>query len=357
MLGLERDKESAKCQGDNARVEVTMVAKASLNYEVYQTPAFSMNLGHFAVLGNEINLTEYTSLTGYGHGKYTMAFSFRPDYTNESYNHGEYLGHIGRFQVLDYSNIGVLPDGWFICCVANTGYNTPVNLALDYGTPGWKLSADLPGSYLDWQHTWFYIVISVSISESDFTDWNAPSWSNGDLFVRITIYDQETGELYLCQDRKQNDATMPDVANLANPLVCGNPYNATADLFDVRLFNSSSVKIKDQLISNFWCSYGTMFDPLSIDQTTTSWRTTRPSKQIGNAVAWCNMPFIDSVVEETTHNKRYWVKMSGDDLFSGADNKGFGESEIVGYFEEDAFNPNPNWGNRISSLIPKDRNT
>jgi hypothetical protein len=95
---------------------------------------------------------------------------------------------------------------------------------------------------------------------------------------------------------------------------------------------------------------------VTISQTNAAWRTTRPSKQIGNAVAWCNMPFIDSVVEGTTPNRNYWVKMSGDDLLSGADDKGFGRSETNGYSEEDAFNPSNVWDDIISTDIPKDRN-
>lgn len=355
MLGTGRASQYAGWWGGGPAV-VTMSATSKLGYEVYQTPSYSLNLGQATPTGNEIDLTGYTSLTGYAHGKYTMAFNFRPDYTNESYSSGEYLGNIGRFQVLDYSNIGVLPDGWFIYCVAETGYNTPVNLRLGYGTPGWNLSADLPGSYLDWQGTWFYIVVSVSTTQSDFAEWDAPSFSTGSLFVRFTIYDQQTGELYFKQDRKATDANMPNVADLANPLVCGNPYAPTTDLFDIRLFNSGSVSLNDQIISNFWCSYGTMFDPVTISQTSAAWRTTRPSAQIGNAVAWCNLPFTDNVVSGTTPNRSYWVKMSGDDLYSGTDDKGLGRSESTGWRETDAFDPSNVWDDVLNTDIPKDRN-
>jgi hypothetical protein len=356
MLGVAQTAQRAGWGGD-LPINIAIASTSAIGYEVYQEPGYSLNIGMAAVKDNEVDLTGYTSLTGYAHGKFTMAFNFRPDYTNESYSTGEYLGNIGRFQVLDYSNIGVLPDGWFCYCVANTGYEDPVNLAFGYGTPGWNLTANMPGSYLDWQQKWLYIVISVSTTEDDFTDWNAPNWSEGSLYIRITVYDQETGELYFRQDRKGDDAEMPNVANLANPLLCGDPYNTTTDLFDIRMFTSGSVSLMDQTISNFWCSYGTMFDPFSIDQATVAWRTNRPSKQIGNAVAWANLPFTDVVQTGTTPNERYWVKLSGDDLLSGADDKGLGRSEINGWFEEDAFNASNVWDDIRSTLIPKDRNT
>lgn len=355
MLGLARHSQLAGW-GTLPPPSVAMTATSSLKYAVTQQPAYSLSNGMATTSNNQIDLTGYSSLSGYAHGKYTMAFSFRPNYSNTSYSSGQYLGNIGRFQVLDYSNIGTLPDGWFIYCVANTGYNSPVNFNLGYGTPGWNLSADLPGSYLDWNGTWFYIVVSVSTTQSDFADWNAPSFSTGNLFVRLTMYDQETGELYLKQDRKATDANMPVVTDLANPLITGNPYSTTTDLFDIRIFNAGSVGIDEHIINNFWCSYGTMFDPITLDQAGVAWRTTRPSKQIGSAVAWTNIQMTDTIVEGNAPNRNYWVKMSGDDLYSGTGNKAMGRSESVGWRETDAFNPSDVWSNAQNTIIPTDRN-
>lgn len=352
MLGLNRASQYAGWWSDSSP-SVLMESTSALQYEVYQEPVFSMNLGQTPVLGGEIDLTGYTSLSGYGNGKYTLMFNYRPDYSNTSYPNGEYLGNIGRMQVVDYSE----SKNWFLYCTAGTGYDTPVNLSIGYGTPDWGLSMNLPGSYLDWMGRWYYIVITVSPNYGDFTDWSDPSGSTGTSYCRAMIYDQETGEVIFQQDRKVTDTTNPDVALLSNPLLVDDPYTATIDCFDIRLFASGSISILESLISNFWCSYGTMFDPLSIDQSTTAWRTTRPDEVIGSAQAWTNWQFTDSIVEGTTPNREYWVTASGDDLYSETDNKGIARQIFSGWVETDIYDPTNVWDDVVVyDIIPKDRN-
>jgi hypothetical protein len=360
MLGLGKASQYAGWWGGGP-ARVTMSASSKLGYEVYQTPVFSMNLGQSTWTGCEVDLTGYTSLTGYGQNKFTMMFNYRPDYSNTSYPTGEYLGNIGRMQVLDYSNIGVLPDGWFVYVTATTGYETPVNLSLGVGAAGnnWNTSLDFPGSYLDWMGRWYLIVISFSNTQDDFTDWDAPAFPTGKYFLRCMVIDQETGEVIIKQDRKVNDPNMPNVADLANPLPVDDPYTTTTDCFDARMFGSGSVEIQESLISNFWCSYGTMFDPLSIDQANTSWRTTRPDSIIGTAKAWVNTQYTDNVVEGTTPNRDYWIAGNDDELVydTASTNKAVSRQINTPWVETDIFDPSNEWDSAVNyDIIPKDRN-
>jgi hypothetical protein len=116
----------------------------------------------------------------------------------------------------------------------------------------------------------------------------------------------------------------------------------------------------ENLISNHWCSYGTMFDAFSIDQQSTAWRTTRPSKQIGSAVAWVNSHFCDEVVEGTTPNRQYWIRTSDDDIYSDPNNtnKGLSRTVTSPWAETDAFEPSNVWDDiKTTTDIPRDRNT
>lgn len=357
MLGIGRASQLAGW-GTLPPPVVSMSTSSSVGYAVSQAPSYSLSNGMALTNGGQIDLTGYSSLAGYQHGKYTMAFSFRPNYSNTTYPANEYLGNIGRFQVLDYSNIGTLADGWFIYCTSNTWFDDSegVRLSFGYGTPGFGQGVALPGPYLDWNGTWFYVVISASPNAGDFVNFAPLSYTSGNMCCRIAVYDQETGELYARQDSRHNDPNMPVITDLANPLPAGNPYSPTGDLFDLRMFTAGSVGVGEQLINNFWCSYGTMFDPIGLDQTGTAWRTTRPSKQIGSAVAWTNIQMTDTIVEGTTPSRNYWVKTSGEDQLSHPNNKAMGRTENNGWYENSEFNPSEIWTNALNTSIPKDRN-
>lgn len=360
MLGVALTAQRAGWGGGPVIINIS--SQSAVSYECYQTPAFSLNLGMTTWDDNEVDLTGYTSLPGYQNGKYTLAFNWRPNYSDLDYASGTYLGNIGRFHVVDVTQLA--GPGFAVYCSAGISYNTPKELQITYGIDneglgGAAFTVEFPGAYADWMGGWYMVVVSVSPNVGDFTSWSAPGFASGDRYVRIAIYDQETGELIVKKDERWNAITEPDVANLANPLLSIDPYDTTTDCFEQRVFNSGSVPILENLISNHWFSYGTMWDPLSIDQATEAWRTTRPSRDIGSARAWVNMQTTEQVTTGTTPNELYWVGLSGRDLYSdpNATNKGFSRFSAQAWQEVNNNNPDQQWSNIESALIPKDRNT
>jgi hypothetical protein len=326
MLGLARHAQQAGWGAAGPNITVSIESESQVNYAVYQEPSFSMALGHSTFQDNEIDLTDYTDLAGYAFGKFTLAFNYYPDYSNLEYDPGEYLGNIGRFHIVSLSE----DKDWFISCAAEITFDTN-QLVLIFGTPDGGEDLRLPGPYTDWNGTWLYVVITASLSETDFTDWDQADDfpRTGNLYVRAVVYNQETGEFITKIDTRFDDSTLPAVTALDNPLLVKDPFNTTTDCYDVRVFASGEVGLKESLISQLWASFGTMWDPLSIDTAAESWITTRPNKQIGSAVAWSNHHFTDTVIEGTTPDRRYWVKMSGDDIYKDPNNTDKGLARFV----------------------------
>jgi hypothetical protein len=250
--------------------------------------------------------------------------------------------------------------GFAVYCSAGINSETPKQLQIVYGTDnegigGAAKTITLPGAYADYMGRWLQVILSVSPSQTDFSNWTGTG--SGDRYVRMVIYDQETGEQLAAQDRRWDAITEPDVANLPTTLPSKDPYTTTVDSFELRVFNSNSVDLLENLTSMQWFSYGTMFDPFSIDQATVAWRTTRPSGTIGNAVAWCNCQTTLRVDTGTTPNQRYWLAPSGMDLLTAANDEAYSRFSGSAWYETNVDNPSEVWSNCESALIPKDRNT
>ena len=358
MLGVALTAQRAGWGGGPAVINIS--SASAVTYEVYQEPAFSLNLGMTSYDDTTVDLTGYTSLTGYQAGKYTLMFNWRPDYSDLDYPSGEYLGNIGRFHVVDVTQLA--GPGFAVYCSAGINYETPKQLTIVYGVDneglgGQSTSISLPGAYADYMGRWLQVILSVSPNQTDFTNWSAPGFETGDRYVRMVIYDQETGEQLAVKDGRWDAITEPDVANLPTTLPSKDPYSTTEDSFELRVFNSGSVLIGENLTSMQWFSYGTMFDPFSIDQATVAWRTTRPSGTIGNAVAWVNCQTTLRVDSGTTPNERYWVAPSDMDLLTAASDQAYSRFSSSAWYETNVDSPDQVWSNVESALIPKDRNT
>jgi len=265
-------------------------------------PLCSLSNGFYSRRGDRIDINKYLDLIGYGHGRFTLMFHWRPDY-DRSLRSAEYLGNIGRFHIVSQQQ----DIHWFFYVAAETTVGSPSGLKLNFGSPQKDHEIVLSHRYLEWMQKWYTIVVTAG-GPDDFVDWQSLEKS-GNTCVRFTIFDQETGHLLAKKDVNYDDV-MPDLALLQSPLLTDDPYVTKSDCFAIRMFDGGLASDEDHTgwnrICNIWISYGTMWDPLAHDLDEHLWNVDRPNDCIGSAEALCNFCFSDIVKK----GKQRWIKGS-----------------------------------------------
>jgi hypothetical protein len=141
-------------------------------------------------------------------------------------------------------------------------------------------------SFTNYNDRWLTVVFSTSNTASNFSSWN-PISGSGNVYARIALYDTQAGTLITKHDQRLDDSGFT-VGTLPNPLT----FNPDNDSINIDGYPGGTfANDYDYRIQNIWLSVGTMFDPLTTTDTT--WLTSNPNKQIGNAVAWFNSQFND----------------------------------------------------------------
>jgi hypothetical protein len=125
-----------------------------------------------------------------------------------------------------------------------------------------------------------------------------------------------TGELLGKQDFR-GTYDYPNFATVPNTFPAGSDFGANTQYMQTNCFGSGSeARPYRYRLANWWLAIGTMWDPLTA--TDTSWRTNRPSRDIGTARAWYNIQMTDYLTRSDPTN--YFIKTSGMDLYSQASN-------------------------------------
>jgi hypothetical protein len=319
MLGAGRASQLAGWWNQGGPATVTMSAQAALNYEVYQTPSFSwLNVpststtppgaggaeARFA-LGN-INAANVSGLTNYNNFNLTYVFTFAIDYpsgidVNDGYKYDQkFQGNGGDF------------TGNFAWVRGYSGGNQlQINIPSAQGI-------ELPAStYEDYNGRWLTFVASTSNNKAAFSNWTGGTSTN-DYYSRVLVVDTETGEQIALSDgalsASSRNGYPTDLATWITD-ASGNISTDRSDSYSWSLGFASGEFPDDHLrIAGIWASFGTMFDPLT--ETDTSWRTTRPNAQIGNASCWFNGQFDG--IGNTAGYDTAWATSNGMDRFTPA---------------------------------------
>ena len=318
MLGVALTAQRAGWQPSgpsNVNITVSMTNSSTLGYGIEQTPSFSWSnnddygtdTGYTTRMAlGDMDLTGYTSVTGYDNNRWTFVITFAIDFpVGLTTNQGAKWD--GRFR----GNSG---DGDF---TGNFAWVCTDTGKLGLNMPGVN-SVGLPEAYGNYNGRWLTMVASNSNTAASYSNWSAGS--SGNYFQRLAVYETGTGSLLGKTDYVDTGRAGGFPLNFANWI--GNAANTIStdrnDSFSYSINGLTGSEANCHISwTNFWFSFGTMFDPLT--ESDTSWRTTRPSQQIGNAQAWFNGQFTD--FGNAANYVTAWTTVSSDDLYTDPDDK------------------------------------
>jgi hypothetical protein len=179
-----------------------------------------------------------------------------------------------------------------ILAVSQNGGSGKLDVSVETGSGSVILGT--PDSYTAYNDRWLTVVFSASNTASNFSNWSSSS-GTGPWYARVALYDTQAGTLIGKQDQRLS-TPLYDLSTLPNPLTF-NPDNDSISILGYP--GGSFAEDYDYRIQNMWLSMGTMFDPLTTTDTT--WLTSNPNKQIGDAVAWFNSQFNDYTYYQDTN--------------------------------------------------------
>jgi len=309
MLGLGRASQYAGWwnQGQAPGI-VNFTASGALSYTNRQTPSYSLLVNNFGLSygtlsSGNVDLTGYSSLTGFNNGKLTTVNTFRPEWPDP----------IGS--TTDFVSVNIFNE------VAQGGTSYFLNPSVSLYNNNTQIQLQVPGifqetglSYSVINNRWVTLVSSISNSQSDYVDWT-DTGTSGTSYCRACLFDTVTGELLYRRDIR-NTVDLPSVSSMPTSI----PTNQSGNNYIFSGGNgsgSSETTLYEFRLSNHWISVGTMFDPLG--STDTSWRTTRPSATIGTAVAWLNMQTAE--FESVGSPAVYYVPQTDMDLYTETNNR------------------------------------
>ena len=311
MLGMGRASQYAGWWGGGPLI-IDITSESSISQSVYQTPSYSVALYNN---GSEIleprgiidsatpsnsycNIATISSAATFNNARSVFFYTFRPTYTGTA---GTYSGGTTEFK--DNSGDGGPRQ-------AQTNITAGGNLTVSFNLGGSGNTINL-GSYTTYNSKWMTVIMTTAETSSAYTDWNSPETS-GNTYCRFAVYDTESAELIAKRDFR-NTVGMANILNVSSNQVridyggAGTRTYVQLDRGGDNLTNANTV------FAGCWYSFGTMFDP--VGETNTSWLTTRPSANIGNAVAWFNGQFANSI----TNGSVTYVAESDMDLYTNTD--------------------------------------
>ena len=313
MLGAGRASQYAGWwSAGNISATASLTSESSLNYARKITPTFSYlvqinsseaPVGYNTTVFNNdqnIDLTGLTGFTGYNVLNATAVQHFYLPWSGKT---GAATNGQMRWDLKQGGNVR--------STVINTSQNGgtgKLSVVVDVPDSG-SIGLDTPDSFGTYNDRWLTVVFSTSNTASNFTSWNGTG--TGDLYARVALYDTQAGTLIAKKDQRQSTPGY-DISTLPNPLTF-NPDNDSIAILGYP--GGSFADDHDYRIQNIWLSMGTMFDPLTTTDTT--WLTSNPNKQIGNAVAWFNSQFNDFIYisDLDTTGPQGVTKIANTDLF------------------------------------------
>lgn len=324
MLGTARASQYAGWWA-NRTPQVTFTASGALGYNNKQTPSYSLLVNNFdlnysIMETGDFDLTGYSSLSGFNNKKLTQVYTFKLEWPAPPLPPGDFVSanffnEVKQGGTIYYLNtsIGVDNTGFYV----QTPQGNTVRPILDYTIIN---------------TAWATLVISCSDTVTDFQNWSGTQ-TTGDVYVRTCLFDTVTGQLLGKVDERKNSVSLPNISAMANTVPANNS-EASDGYFPGGFGSGTNPDLYEFRLSNHWCSFGTMFDPIS--ETDTSYRTTRPSAVIGQAKAWLNIQLTDYEFVAGSPDE-YYVVVSGQDLFSQADDRVIKNNGYAGSQWTDAY--------------------
>jgi len=194
----------------------------------------------------------------------------------------------------------------------NSAYNLYANgpvysLRWGVGIAGnFNTGITLPGSYTVWRDMWITFSASSAETSSVYTNWTGGTQGTNNCAIRVCAFNTKTGAVITTSDSWQT-VTAPALSSL--PSTIGT--TGTNSLSN----SGTGESVYQTYTSNWWNTFGQMFDPLSI--TDTSWLTPSPNATIGGAKAWTNAQYTNTI---TTLGLLHYGQASGQDLYSQTSN-------------------------------------
>jgi len=341
MLGLARHSQYAGW--GSVPLAPAVVGTGTIVQESYQSDTFVKDHtgGNMPLAGQDtstgldfanIDLTGYSSLTGFNDRRWTMATTFYLDWdpAGSAPSDGIYT----FFAEPKFRQSGYTDSGEFYslnCFVQIQDGDLYITSRIETSTI-LRAYVPLPGSWSDYARRWLTVIYSGSEDDTSFSNFSdvldqSPG-VNDSIYTRSSIYDTETGELLQSLDLLKRNTTadpsngwnwqFPEFSVYGNTLPILNA--GTGGYTDYLVAGLGSTTSRDYKFANFWASFGTMFDP--VGELDTSIFTKYPKNLIGNAKAWYNMTMEDTVQVTYSSQSTYFTKLHNQDLISQTNNAG-----------------------------------
>ena len=314
MLGLGRASQYAGWWNGGIKY-INFAGSSAMVPLTEQTPEFSI-LTDSGAPGRTLispatgsyNITGLTGFTGYNNNRMTMVSSYYLPWSAGMANNT--YGNPIAFWLNDNSSVQWGSSNIYISIV---GGSLQMGGQI-YGVVNLN-SITLPGAYTTYTNQWLTTVISVAETSTAFTNWSAGTTSTQGMFIRVATYNTQTGQLIAKQDTAASGtAALPNLSTLASTLTTLVPFSITVS--NNLWAYSNSDNTYPWRVGGVWFSLGTMFDPLTV--TDTSWRTPSPAAVIGTGRAWSNWQLTNSTTLPAAAGS--YINTSGQDLYSEPSN-------------------------------------
>jgi hypothetical protein len=306
MLGVALNAQRAGWANNNPVAVIT--ANGKLGYETFQTPSFSYQVGVDRPSWNvqEDAQANIENIFVVDNKAFAFATTFYMDWDEET---------------VDPQDENVI-YGFLHECVIRTATTSGnriesflqlrdgrLNITNRFETTvtTQRITKDLPGTWQDYNQRWLTLIFASTSVPSQYVNYTPvdnnqqPITTNtlGRWNTRSGLYDTETGELIQQLDWcPPTDFAFPGLAEwpMQSGVYLPVPFNLNTGDWGIRVQGSIDAFLEPApqpyRLANVWGSLGRGFDPA---QHNAEVRTTRPSRQIGDAAAWYNIQFADYV--------------------------------------------------------------
>lgn len=316
MLGLGRASQYAGWWNTGGAIKIDIPVATTVSQAAYQTPVFTWNGGNYGVSGGfqipynsgspALNVSGYDSLSGFNAVKTTYIVTFQPKWdtglTSADTNF--------RFSINPNSSNY---DQGIKASISSGALNIVAGSINGSGGPGDAFN--LPGAYTAYTSGWLTVVWCQSNTSSDYTAWTGTG--TGTVYTRLAVYNTQTGALIKLHDQATSAGSFPNIGTMITG--SGGTVNLDNSGYNVSWDFYGTNSTYQGVLAQSWISLGTMFDPVGIKATDSTWLTTRPNNTIGSGKAWLNYQWTDYELYAPAQTY-YLTDTSGGDLLTGSTN-------------------------------------
>ena len=321
MLGLGRASQYAGWWNTGGPIKIDIPVATTVSQAAYQTPVFTWRIPT-PEPGNQgpiwrpaytgyVNVSGYDSLTNYNYKRCTMVHTFQMPWTSGL--------SAGYYNAPRYG-ININGTGYDVGLQLQIGSagNLIVNYGNFFGEGGPSATpVTLPGAYTNYTAAWLTVVFSQAETSSAFTDWTGTGSSTS--YNRLAVYNTQTGALIGKKDTATPIGTWPDITTLitaSSGQVLLNTGGGSGN-YSLGWDSTNTDDTYPFTHAQDWISLGTMWDPLTVKSTDSTWLTTRPNNTIGTGVAWVNQQWT---TYENPNSSTWYLTDTAGDLVTGATN-------------------------------------